>query len=65
MNVRMKILRFDLSRDQKPPRGSVRWRAGPQCVHYVKWYPDSSLACGRVGHCPSAPSSKLRFVQDR
>lgn len=31
MNVRMKILRFDLSRDQKPPWGIVRWRAGPQC----------------------------------
>jgi hypothetical protein len=65
MNVRMKVLRFDLSRDQKPRWGEYEVASGTQCVHYVKWYQDSSLACGRVGHCPSPPSSKLRFVQDR
>ena len=52
MSVRMRILRFDPSRDDKPWWGDYEADVEPtelvlDALHYVKWYRDSSLALRR------------------
>jgi succinate dehydrogenase / fumarate reductase, iron-sulfur subunit len=52
MNVRLKILRFDISSDERPWWGEYQVEAEPtervlDALHYVKWYQDSSLALRR------------------
>jgi succinate dehydrogenase / fumarate reductase iron-sulfur subunit len=52
MSVRMRILRFDPSRDEKPWWGDYDADVEPtervlDALHYVKWYRDSSLALRR------------------
>ncbi len=52
MTVRLKILRFDPSRDSKPWWGQYETDVAPtervlDALHYVKWYQDSSLALRR------------------
>jgi succinate dehydrogenase / fumarate reductase iron-sulfur subunit len=52
MSVRMRILRFDPSRDKNPWWGDYEADVEPtervlDALHYVKWYRDSSLALRR------------------
>jgi succinate dehydrogenase / fumarate reductase, iron-sulfur subunit len=52
MSVRMRILRFDPSRDKNPWWGDYEADVEPtervlDALHYVKWYKDSSLALRR------------------
>ena len=52
MKVRMKILRFDISSDERPWWGEYEVEVEPtervlDALHYVKWYQDSSLALRR------------------
>jgi succinate dehydrogenase / fumarate reductase, iron-sulfur subunit len=52
MSVRMRILRFDPSRDKNPWWGDYEADVEPtervlDALHYIKWYKDSSLALRR------------------
>ena len=52
MSVRIRILRFDPSRDERPWWGDYEADVEPtervlDALHYVKWYRDSSLALRR------------------
>ena len=52
MKVQMKVLRFDISRDERPWWGEYEVEVEPtervlDALHYVKWYQDSSLALRR------------------
>jgi succinate dehydrogenase / fumarate reductase iron-sulfur subunit len=52
MSVRMRILRFDPSRDKNPWWGDYEADVEPtervlDALHYIKWYRDSSLALRR------------------